>query len=76
MEQHNDEQRKIELLKWFLENNFFNQRIEYYMKRFEIISKIDNITEKRDAYLKFQNDILDEFDTMQDKKFYDDIKIL
>lgn len=68
MEQHNDEQRKIELLKWFLENNFFNQRIEYYMKRFEIISKIDNITEKRDAYLKFQNDILDEFDTMQDKK--------
>lgn len=68
MEQHNDEQRKIELLKWFLENNFFNQRIEYYMKRFEIISKIDNITEKRDAYLKFQNDILDEFDTIQDKK--------
>lgn len=68
MEQHNDEQRKIELLKWFLENNFFNQRIEYYMKRFEIISKIDNIIDKRDAYLKFQTDILNEFDNMVRKK--------
>ncbi|MCQ8213565.1 hypothetical protein NON08_13745 [Cetobacterium somerae] len=68
MEQHNDEQRKIELLKWFLENNFFNQRIEYYMERFEIISKIDNIIDKRDAYLKFQTDILNEFDNMVRKK--------
>lgn len=68
MKQHNDEQRKIELLKWFLENNFFNQRIEYYMKRFEIISKIDNIIDKRDAYLKFQTDILNEFDNMVGKK--------
>ncbi|MCQ9628135.1 hypothetical protein HS141_14535 [Cetobacterium somerae] len=27
MEQYNDEQRKIDLLEWFLENNFFNKRI-------------------------------------------------
>lgn len=47
MEQYNDEQRKIDLLEWFLENNFFNKRIEYYMKKFEIISKIQNINEKR-----------------------------
>lgn len=67
MEQYNDEQRKIDLLEWFLENNFFNKRIEYYMKKFEIISKIQNITEKREEFLKFQIEILKEFDTMSNK---------
>ncbi|MGL5644947.1 hypothetical protein, partial [Cetobacterium sp.] len=64
MEQYNDEQRKIDLLEWFLENDFFNKRIEYYMKKFEIISKIQNINEKREEFLKFQIEILKEFDTM------------
>ncbi|WP_291945202.1 hypothetical protein, partial [Cetobacterium sp.] len=63
MEQYNDEQRKIDLLEWFLENDFFNKRIEYYMKKFEIISKIQNINEKREEFLKFQIEILKEFDT-------------
>lgn len=67
MEQYNDEQRKIDLLEWFLENNFFNKRIEYYMKKFEIISKIKNINEKREEFLKFQIEILKEFDTMSHK---------
>lgn len=67
MEQYNDEQRKIDLLEWFLENNFFNKRIEYYMKKFEIISKIQNITEKREEFLKFQIEILKEFETMSNK---------
>ncbi|MBC2852272.1 MAG: hypothetical protein ACRDAG_03335 [Cetobacterium somerae] len=67
MEQYNDEQRKIDLLEWFLENNFFNKRIEYYMKKFEIISKIQNINEKREEFLKFQIEILKEFDTMSNK---------
>ena len=67
MEQYNDEQRKIDLLEWFLENNFFNKRIEYYMKKFEIISKIQNINEKREEFLKFQIEILKEFDTMSHK---------
>ena len=67
MEQYNDEQRKIDLLEWFLENNFFNKRIEYYMEKFEIISKIQNITEKREEFLKFQIEILKEFDTMSNK---------
>ena len=67
MEQYSDEQRKIDLLEWFLENNFFNKRIEYYMKKFEIISKIQNITEKREEFLKFQIEILKEFDTMSNK---------
>ena len=67
MEQYNEEQRKIDLLEWFLENNFFNKRIEYYMKKFEIISKIQNITEKREEFLKFQIEILKEFDTMSNK---------
>ena len=67
MEQYNDEQRKIDLLEWFLENNFFNKRIEYYMKKFEIISKIQKITEKREEFLKFQIEILKEFDTMSNK---------
>lgn len=67
MEQYNDEQRKIDLLEWFLENKFFNKRIEYYMKKFEIISKIQNISEKREEFLKFQIEILKEFDTMSNK---------
>lgn len=67
MEQYNDEQRKIDLLEWFLENNFFNKRIEYYMKKFEIISKIQNINKKREEFLKFQIEILKEFDTMSNK---------
>lgn len=67
MEQYNNEQRKIDLLEWFLENNFFNKRIEYYMKKFEIISKIQNINEKREEFLKFQIEILKEFDTMSNK---------
>lgn len=67
MEQYNDEQRKIDLLEWFLENNFFNKRTEYYMKKFEIISKIQNINEKREEFLKFQIEILKEFDTMSNK---------
>ena len=67
MEQYNEEQRKIDLLEWFLENNFFNKRIEYYMKKFEIISKIQNITEKREEFLKFQIEILKEFDNMSNK---------
>lgn len=67
MEQYSDEQRKIDLLEWFLENNFFNKRIEYYMKKFEIISKIQNINEKREEFLKFQIEILKEFDTMSNK---------
>ncbi|MEG0235941.1 MAG: hypothetical protein ACRC31_03655 [Cetobacterium sp.] len=67
MEQYNDEQRKIDLLEWFLENDFFNKRIEYYMKKFEIISKIQNINEKREEFLKFQIEILKEFDTMSNK---------
>ncbi|MHA4990653.1 hypothetical protein [Cetobacterium somerae] len=67
MEQYNDEQRKIDLLKWFLENNFFNKRIEYYMKKFEIISNIQNTNKKREEFLKFQIEILKEFDTMSNK---------
>ena len=67
MEQYSDEQRKIDLLEWFLEHNFFNKRIEYYMKKFEIISKIKNINEKREEFLKFQIEILKEFDTMSNK---------
>ena len=67
MEQYNDEQRKIDLLEWFLENNFFNKRIEYYMKKFEIISNIQNTNKKREEFLKFQIEILKEFDTMSNK---------
>ena len=67
MEQYNEEQRKIDLLEWFLENNFFNKRIEYYMKKFEVISKIQNINEKREEFLKLQIEILKEFDTMSNK---------
>ncbi|MGL5280055.1 MAG: hypothetical protein ACRC8M_13475 [Cetobacterium sp.] len=67
MEQYNDEQRKIDLLEWFLENDFFNKRIEYYMKKFEIISKIQDINEKREEFLKFQFEILKEFDGMSNK---------
>ncbi|MDX8336103.1 hypothetical protein [Candidatus Cetobacterium colombiensis] len=64
MKNYNDENRKIELLKWFLENNFFKKRIEFYMEKFEIISKIKNINEKREAFYIFQNEILKEFDEM------------
>ncbi|WP_257164178.1 hypothetical protein [Cetobacterium somerae] len=37
------------------------------MKKFEIISKIQNINEKREEFLKFQIEILKEFDTMSNK---------
>lgn len=59
---YTDKKRKIDLLEWFLENNFFNRRIEYYMLKFDLLCKIKDIDEKRKKFLEFQIEILNEYE--------------
>ncbi|MGL4509958.1 MAG: hypothetical protein ACRDBY_11300 [Cetobacterium sp.] len=59
---YTDKERRQELIKWFKENCFLEERVRYYILIFDKISKLKDIDIKREKYLEFQTEILDEFD--------------
>lgn len=61
---YTDIERKFALIEWFIENNFFNNQINVYIKRFEIILKIEDLELKKQKILEFQTEILNELDNM------------
>ena len=56
--------KKIEedLYKWFLEADFSEKQITYYLKRLQAINLIVKFNKKKKMYLKLRKDILLEFD--------------
>lgn len=61
-EGYTDKRRREELIMWFEENCFLEERIRYYILIFDRISKLKDINIKREKYLEFQTEILEEFD--------------
>ncbi|MGL5210387.1 hypothetical protein [Cetobacterium sp.] len=59
---YTDKERRQELIEWFKENCFLEERVRYYILIFDKISKLKDIGIKREKYLEFQTEILDEFD--------------